>query len=700
MPLNDTSPTSERVALSRDYSEFLIELSIALHKYGMYPSGHPSLRPAAAGVAARAAQLRVDRPQVAFGVARRQLIIEGIATNPNQPVLRRLAEGLHRHHLGAVTVTQGVDDIEVGDVLRALSQDPEQHGPIGLGGEGRRQVWPHVRLHPLSFDGLSLANDVPLAGLGNAQDGQGGRDGQGTRGGELWIGLARAALAGDAAPDSADAVDTEPSLVARAIDQHPRAVGYDQVIIGYLLQISRELKTGSGAEAAALQRRTARLIGSLSPPTLRRLIEMGGDVAQRRAFVLDASQSLAVDVVLEIVKAAAEASGQTISHGLVRMLSKLAAHAEFGDERARPIADAALREQVGQLVSGWQLDDPNPDAYSKVLQHLATTATVALPSSGDVATMDPLDPLRLVQMGLEIGDGGPMVGRALDDAIMQGRAADLLLLLSDRPEGTDSVAALICRRLVQPEVLRTLLDEPSSDILDRLQPLMLEDSWGVVLDALATADNRTTRRKLLDRLTQAPIDLGPIIVARLDDPRWFVQRNLLVLLERRGRIPKGFSLARWVSHPDVRVRREAIRLQLTLPDERHLAVRAALEDGHPRLVHSGLATLQQQCPGTLAELVGRLAADANASMDLRVLAVRALERCRDGRALPPLLALVHGGRTLLGRPKLAARTPVMLAALQALATGWRPDARASAMLKLAAGVSDPDIRQATQAQVS
>ena len=29
-----------------------------------------------------------------------------------------------------------------------------------------------------------------------------------------------------------------------------------------------------------------------------------------------------------VVKAAADASGQTISHGLVRMLSKLAAHAE------------------------------------------------------------------------------------------------------------------------------------------------------------------------------------------------------------------------------------------------------------------------------------------------------------------------------------------------------------------------------------
>ena len=98
---------------------------------------------------------------------------------------------------------------------------------------------------------------------------------------------------------------------------------------------------------------------------------MGGDAAQRRAFVLDATNGMAVDAVLEILKAAADASGQTISHGLVRMLSKLAVHAELGDERVRPLADGALREQVTGCSPGGSSSDPNPDAYSKVLHHLA-----------------------------------------------------------------------------------------------------------------------------------------------------------------------------------------------------------------------------------------------------------------------------------------------------------------------------------------
>src|SRR5439155_1075262 len=88
-----------RATLSRDLADFLIELSIALHKHAMYPEGHPSLAPAAAAVTRRAAQLLEDRATVSLGVARNQLVIEGVATDPKHPVLRELAGRLHRHHL-------------------------------------------------------------------------------------------------------------------------------------------------------------------------------------------------------------------------------------------------------------------------------------------------------------------------------------------------------------------------------------------------------------------------------------------------------------------------------------------------------------------------------------------------------------------------------------------------------------------------
>src|SRR5437879_13526015 len=97
-------PASERATLSRDLADFLIELSIALHKHAMYPEGHPSLAPAAAGVTRRAELLLEDRSTLSLGVARQQLVIEGVATDAKNPVLSELAGRLHRHHLGAVTL--------------------------------------------------------------------------------------------------------------------------------------------------------------------------------------------------------------------------------------------------------------------------------------------------------------------------------------------------------------------------------------------------------------------------------------------------------------------------------------------------------------------------------------------------------------------------------------------------------------------
>jgi len=231
-------------------------------------------------------------------------------------------------------------------------------------------------------------------------DGKGARE-RGLRGAQLWVGLARAALSADAmAADDGPAPATEPSLIAKAIDERQNNAAYDQVIVGYLLQIADELKHTGGSEAAALRRRTSKLVGALQPGTLRRLIEMGGDNAQRTKFAIDATHGLAVDAVLEIVRAMADASHKTVSEPLVRMLSKLAQHAEQGTVEVRPQADEALREQVRDLLQGWTLADPNPDAYSQALQKMSAAAPFHAARS---EWQQSAEPLRIVQTALETG---------------------------------------------------------------------------------------------------------------------------------------------------------------------------------------------------------------------------------------------------------------------------------------------------------
>lgn len=680
------APKSERVKLSREFSEFLVDLSIALHRYSMYPSGHPSLDPAVDTVMRRAERLLEDRPSIAFGVARRQLIIEGVATDPDQPVLRRLAEGLHRHHLGAISISRGVEASEIADALRELAAEPETGDRMGLPGR-RLPTWPHVKLHPMAFDGLAVVGDAPLAR--SASD-------SGSRSAELWVGLARAAISVDEARPP-DAVPLEPVAVARSIDEHPRAEAYDQVIVGYMLQIASELKTAAGAEAEALRRRTSKLVAALQPETLRRIVEMGGDARQRGAFVLDAAHGMAPEAVLDIVKAAADASGQTISHGLMRMLSKLAAHAETAPEQAKPMAAEALREQVGRLLSDWQLEDPNPESYGRLLQHLATSAGSATRSDARLVFGD-ADPLRLVQMSLELNMVGPLLDPTIGRAVGEGWAGSVLQLLDARPDSAAAAADAIVARLLRPESLKTLLAREPLDIdtLDRLMPFMTPEGYEVLLDTLATTEHRASRRKLLERLAAATVDLWSLIMARLGDEHWYVQRNMLVLLQRLERVPEGFSPARWTAHPDARVRAEAIRVQLAMPGESEKAIRTALADQDPRVVAAGLGAVTPSCPRDVVDQVVRIILTPNTDEGLQLLAIAAVGRLRQPRVRDALLRLADGGRTLFGKVRLPSKTPGLLAAIQALAEIWPSDPQAAAVVAAAAGSSDPELRKAAR----
>ncbi|HZH40127.1 MAG TPA: hypothetical protein VFD85_03915 [Gemmatimonadales bacterium] len=683
-PPISSSPSPERSALSRELGEFLIELSIALHKHSMYPQGHPSLQPAAAGVLRRLVQLLRERGTLSLGVARHQLIIEGVATDSKHPVLSELAGRLHRHHLGAVSFARGIEGGELEEGLRLLSAEPGR-GVEAIGLQPRDLVpqWDHVKLHPMTYDRLELLDE----------DGQPvGTKAERAKSAQLWIGLARAALAGGVADDDA-ASELKAAVVAEAINAHEQGAAYDQVIVGYLLQIAEELKSAGGREAMELRKRTSRMIAELRPETLKRLVDMGGDLNQRHKFVLDATHGMAVDAVIEIVRAAASSSNQTISHSLVRMLSKMAAHAEQGSAEARPLADAALRDQVEQLMSGWQLQDPNPGAYGKALQEMSRAAPVfAVAAEAAFAPEDE----RLVEMAIEIDVSGPAVWGAVDRMVSSDQFPRLLELLEGAPAGGGAARA-IRHRIFNIEAVARLLAEPQPNfaLVDRLVQVVGASAAAPLLDALATADVRAVRRALLDRLGKMGEAIVPELLPRLNDQRWYVVRNLLALLDDLSALPAGFSPASFRTHADARVRRQALKLELKHPVEREQALLAALADRDPQTLHLALMATQSDCPLSTVPLLLQHARNDSLPSEDRVLAIRSLGRSGAPEALLVLVDLTDGGRTLLGRAKLPPKSPEFLAALQALAAGWGTDDRATAVLARAAQSRDADVRAAT-----
>lgn len=678
--------------LSRELSAFLVEFSIALHKNQIYPPGHPLLNTALLGFNDRLHALLAVRPSLSIGVARKQLIIEGVATDPENPLLRELALKLHRHQLGAVKITPDVQDHEVAEFLALLVVDPYlSKEPLGRPTFGEVRRWPNIWLFPLAYDQLELVEE--------AEGEEGGSTGAGRtekgRGAQLWVGLASAALAGETGPQLPTPAAADPAEVAKAIDEHARETTYDQVIVGYLLQIADELKADPNPESSALNRRVSRLVNNLNPRTLKRLLEMGGDLHQRSRFVLDATQGMAVNAVMELVKAAADAGSQNMSTSLVRLLNKLAVHAEVGDApETREGADRELREHVRSLVTGWELDDPNPDSYTDILEGMSRARPDRAAPGGDHEA----EPERILQMAIEVDGLGETVMSAAERLVEQRRVGVVLDLLEHAPRRNETAMALF-DYLITPERLRALLaDETTIDfeLVDRVARRLGAAAAIPLLDAYASAEQRTVRRRLHDRVAAIGPGIGPPVVERLTGTPWYVQRNMLTLLATMPVWPPGFAVDAWARHEDPRVRREAFRILFKLPEKRAAALTLALDDEDAGIERLALTAAPEACPPALGDRLDRMAADMFRSPETRALALRAVGPLRRDATLPILLhaARVPGG--FLRRARLKEKGPELLAALGVLAQFWADDEEAAAVLTLAGRSDDSQVRTAAK----
>ena len=212
-----------------------------------------------------------------------------------------------------------------------------------------------------------------------------------------------------------------------------------------------------------------------------------------------------------------------------------------------------------------------------------------------------------------------------------------------------------------------------------------------MLDVLAESESQQTRRVLLDRIVKLGPAVGPAAMKRLEDPRWFVQRNALAILGELPEPPPGFDSAKYLQNADARVRRESMKISLKVDEGRDRAVCAALADSDPRTVRMGLAAALESCPVAAVPLVAQRAM-AKLPNEIRVTAINVLGACGHPAALDALIQITAPRKTLLGL-KLPQKTTVFLAGLSAL-RDYGSDKRAAQVLSAAKKARDPDVVRA------
>jgi hypothetical protein len=709
--------------LSRDLSDFLIELSIAMQKHAIYPRAHPLLVEAVDGVLRRIALMLVDRSSMSIGIARRQLIIEGVGTDPDHPLLKELAGRLHKHHLGAIKFSQGITREELADALATIAVDSGRTGePIGDKAEELSERWANVKLFPLNYERLELLYEGDSA-EGEARIQKAGS----TKAAQLWVGMARAAMMLDEDVEL-DAESVSPHVVAEAIDKRKEEQAYDQVIVGYLLQIAEEIKKGGGTpEAIELQKRISDMVKELSKEKLKQLLSMGGDLSQRRQFLLNASEGMTVEAVLDLVNAATAQGQQTISHSMMRLFSKLSRFADTdADPARRANADTNMREQMKELIADWNLDDPNPTAYGKVLQKLSRSGRAVTNN----AYLD-CEPERVLQMALELSSSGPRVDLALDAMLNSARLEQLLNLIDNAPD--QDFAGVVWEYLDSHDILWAALTEAKIDF-NVLERIMLKKGLSAVdpiLDVAEKTKDTRTREKFLDTLLKLGDEIGPPIMRRIDGTRSDMRRDLFLLVGKLQTIPEGLDAGHYLLHSDPLVRREAVRLLLKFVESREQAIVAGAGDTDERAVFYALSAAQEGgCPPKALAVVRQRIERGDLDSSLMTLAIRIVAAADSGAGpmltgkgrtsqmmkavsldANPAAAAAAGKKTfdwLMGKVasrsrflrklQLEPKSPEMLAALSALASYWGQDPDVQEVIQLVFKSNDPELKKALGAQ--
>jgi hypothetical protein len=102
-----------------------------------------------------------------------------------------------------------------------------------------------------------------------------------------------------------------------------------------------------------------------------------------------------------------------------------------------------------------------------------------------------------------------------------------------------------------------------------------ERAVGPLLHALADEEDLLVRKAIVEIVTRIGRPAVPAILENLGDPRWYMVRNMITVLGSLGMPDLAPQVAAALSHPDLRVKKEAIKALSRIP---HPSAVAALCD--------------------------------------------------------------------------------------------------------------------------
>lgn len=651
-------------------SSLLVDLNIARRNSRSYPHGHPVVASSLEKVLASYDLLLRECPEISIGVARDHLIVNDLPLEKTNPVFRDFARVLFDRGIAALVLRPGIGLGELKNFIHLLGlkrEDIQQQGGIA-------KVWLELNLTTLSirtirYDLFSVTSLDATGVVG---------------GGNLWERFARSIVRDQEGGKPAPGEELEPELVAAILNgqlQHRITPGESAECVDALARLMRRIASGPSDKDEKEQslQKIGELVSRLNPELRRQFLEssFSGEGQEGDAEVREVLSHLSVDAMVEILDDV-NSRRTRIPPVVVGLLQRFSRQAGEG---APPQAGAAPEEpdteKMRILFREHVTEEFTPEEYQLTLNRIVTGEP--LPRFQGESSVDELlktlDP-HFVESG--IGEIILQLMLAQDEGADEALVRNLeemrdyfletgeygrLLHMFEQITGKDVPAAwgdvvrgLLSERTFFDEVMDGLVTwgKPKFDQIAAILRLGGAAAAEPLLDRLAAEESMSLRRFIIDRL----IEIGPLAreaaIRRLNDSRWYVLRNLLIILRSMNDPALPDLLRPLLGHEDRRVRQEVVRILLHYREagaEKQLLTDLEGGDSAAQLTAIGLAP---SCPSPqvlerLVTLLNRPGFSAG-DCELKSAVIRALGEIGRPEVLPALAKILGASSMLNARP--------------------------------------------------
>ncbi len=698
-------------------SKVVFALNIARHHIATYPSEHPVIATSLDKFLSQLWELLEFREELTIGVARDTLLVgTGILERKNA-VYRDLAEKLFAADIAGLTFHRALESSELLVFLSALSKKPEELRAAGgisrlLEAAGVR----HLRVRELDYSPF-VATDI--AAFAGPEEGCGEEPAN-----LIWVsfidGLVANRFDGEGNAPAGE-LQLEPEHLARLLNLREKRGGgqdlvgdYDTTITEYLKQLDRE-------EVNSLARREsfgklATFIQRLDPKVRRQFLgSTFRSLADHQNLADEVLCNLSGELLLDWLDEI-EDPQLSVPPLIVNLLGKLAGHAgNASAERRvatrRTFDEEELKHRLRSLFGEDRSAEFLSADYKALLQTaLATDTDTGLDSALTEELLETLDghvlETRLCSVILEIVDVDPLCDDAdvlltnLVDLINYFReTSDFEALLATHErlsrhfDESEPFSVPLAREALatyqNPEFIAAILQaiqlwgKEKFGEIRRLIRQVGDPFVEPLLEALADEESMPLRQFYLSVLAELGPAARDAAVARLHDPRWYVVRNLLILLRRLNDPGVLRPIGHLIAHPHPQVQLEAMKTYLHFGDPRATRyLLKELEQQDLRRRHNAVL-LARRCHDR--QVVHRIldlleAGLSENEFEFKRAAVKTLAEIGDPVALPRLENLLE--KTYLLHPLLYRRLKLEIVA----SLGAYPAASTAQLLqRLAAG---------------